>query len=119
MIDAAGMVVVTAVPFGLGNLRNLEAAKEALKRGIPTYIVDEVPIERRDFTGGKAVQLMSELRQAGAVFVKNPADLPSLLNLSKTKHVVLSEKAALTGHVKGPLKCTHKSLESQRDEKNQ
>jgi cobalamin transport system ATP-binding protein len=103
MITAAGMVVVTSVPFGLGNLRNLEMAKEACKRGIPTYVIDEVPIESRDFTGGKATKLMFELKEAGAVFVKNPADLPSLLNLSKTKITALSEKAALAGHVKEPL----------------
>jgi iron complex transport system ATP-binding protein len=100
MINAASMLVLTAVPFGLGNLRNLEAAKEALKHNIPTYVIDEIPIERRDFTGGKAAKLTSELREGGAIFVKNPSELPSLLNLSNNKLAALSEKSALAGHIK-------------------
>ncbi len=45
MIKKAAIVVVTSVPFGYGNLSNLEAALEAVKQGIQTYVIDEVPIE--------------------------------------------------------------------------
>ena len=100
MIKAAGMVVVTSVPFGSGNLRNLEAAKAALRFGIPTYVVEEVPIESRDFTEGRATQLMNELRAAGAVFVKNPADLPSLLNYPQIASVDLPKTMKMSGHIK-------------------
>ncbi|MCW3983931.1 MAG: ABC transporter ATP-binding protein [Candidatus Bathyarchaeota archaeon] len=100
MICNASMVVLTSVPFGLGNLRNLDAAKEALQRGIPVYVIDEVPIESRDFTGGRATALMRDLKVGGAVFVKHPSDLPSLLNVSKDKLAGLLEHTALTGHVK-------------------
>lgn len=103
MVKNASMLVLTAVPFGSGNLRNLEVAKEALKRGIPIYVIDEVPVESRDFTGGKATKLMSELKENGAIFVKHQSDLPSLLNLSKNKLTGLSERAALAGHVKAPV----------------
>ncbi|MGD6851363.1 MAG: ABC transporter ATP-binding protein [Candidatus Bathyarchaeia archaeon] len=99
MIGNASMVVLTSVPFGSGNLRNLEIAKEALKRGIPTYVIDEVPIESRDFTGGKATKLMSQLKEGGAVFVKSPLDVPSLLNGTKEKPN-LSVQRALAGHTK-------------------
>jgi iron complex transport system ATP-binding protein len=100
MICNASMVVLTSVPFGLGNLRNLDAAKEALQRGIPVYVIDEVPIESRDFTGGRATAIMRDLKVGGAVFVKHPSDLPSLLNVSKDKLAGLLEHTALTGHVK-------------------
>jgi len=101
MIKNASMLVITAVPFGSGNLRNLETAKEALALGIPTYIIDEVPIEDRDFTGGKATDLIAELKDNGAIFVKYPSDLPSILNISKDKLCVLSEKPlTLSGHLK-------------------
>ncbi len=101
MINNASMLVVTAVPFGSGNLRNLEAAKEALRCGVPTYIIDEVPIESRDFTGGKATKLMTELKNEGAIFVRHASDLPSLLNVSKDRLTCLTERSALFGHVKG------------------
>jgi iron complex transport system ATP-binding protein len=45
MISKAAIVVLASVPFGYGNLSNLEAALEAVKQGIRTYVVDEVPID--------------------------------------------------------------------------
>lgn len=100
MIKAAGMVVVTSVPFGSGNLRNLDAAKAALRYGIPTYVIEELPIESRDFTGGRATQLMAELRASGAVFVKNPADLPAMLNYPHIASVDLPKTMEMSGHIK-------------------
>jgi iron complex transport system ATP-binding protein len=106
MIFNASMLVITAVPFGSGNVRNLEAAKEALQHGIPTYIIDEVPIESRDFTNGKATKLMYELKAQGATFVKYPSDLPSLLNISKDKLAALTQTpSALSGHLKEQVVC--------------
>jgi iron complex transport system ATP-binding protein len=100
MINAAGTVVVTAVPFGEGNLRNLEAAVEALKRGIPTYVIDEVPIEQRDFTSGKATNLMAELKKKGAVIVSKQCDLLPLLDLPDKDVSTLSSQQTLPGHTK-------------------
>jgi iron complex transport system ATP-binding protein len=76
---------VTSVPFGHGNLQNLEAAKEALKKGIPLFVIDEVPIESRDFTQGQATALFGDLKNMGAVFVKNQDELLHMLNVSEEK----------------------------------
>ncbi len=80
MMSKAGFLVITSVPFGYGNLPNLESALEAFKRGIQTYVIEEEPIESRDFTGGKATALMEELRKRGAVFIKHASELPTLVN---------------------------------------
>ena len=85
MISKASTVVVTSVPFGHGNLQNLEAAKEALKKGIPLFVIDEVPIESRDFTKGQATALFGDLKNMGAVFVKNQDELLHMLNVSEEK----------------------------------
>ncbi len=101
MISKASIVVVTSVPFGYGNLRNLEAAKEAVKRHIPTYVIDEVPIERRDFTGGKAKALLLELKNDGAIFVKHQSELPSLLNISQDKaELAKHARTEIPGHMR-------------------
>jgi cobalamin transport system ATP-binding protein len=101
MISKAAIIVITSVPFGFGNLPNLEAAFEAVKRGIRTYVIDEVPIEVRDFTGGKATALQSELKKNGAIFVKHPSELPTLVNathdLMKLRE---NEKIEIPGHMK-------------------
>lgn len=82
MISQAGMVVVTSMPYGSGNLPNLELAIEAIRRGIQTYVIDEEPVEKRDFTGGKATELMAELKKQGAIFIKHTSELPALVNAS-------------------------------------
>jgi iron complex transport system ATP-binding protein len=85
MINRASAIVVTSVPFGYGNLLNLKAAKEALERGIPTFIIDEVPINQRDFTKGKAEKLLLELKRKGAIFVKSEDELLNLVGTLKWK----------------------------------
>jgi iron complex transport system ATP-binding protein len=79
MIKNTNMVILTDVPFGLGNIQNLEAAIEATKWGIPTYVVNGAPINERDFTHGKAVRLMQQLKEYGAIFVKNQIELVAIL----------------------------------------
>ena len=101
MISQASTVVLTSVPFGDGNLRNLEAAIVAVKQGIPTFIIEEVPIERRDFTGGKAKALLTKLKNEGAEFVKSKNELLSLLNVSVEKiKIAKEERDRLLNHLK-------------------
>ncbi|MBE0512982.1 ABC transporter ATP-binding protein, partial [Candidatus Bathyarchaeota archaeon] len=79
MIDKASAIVVSNVPFGYGNLKNLEAAKVALERGKMTVIVEETPIQQRDFTDGKARSLLEELKSKGAITVKSRKEALSIL----------------------------------------
>jgi iron complex transport system ATP-binding protein len=101
MIDRASMVVLTSVPFGHGNVQNLEAARQALEKGIPTFVIDELPIEKRDFTQGKATKLLSELRAKGASFVKNASELLVMLSVSEKRLAPAQERSKrLFDHLK-------------------
>jgi iron complex transport system ATP-binding protein len=60
----ASAVIVTAVPFGTGNLRNLDVAAHARAHGVPVIVVDGVA--GRDFTSGEAVGRVGRLLAAGA-----------------------------------------------------
>ncbi len=82
MIDNASVVIVTNVPFGYGNLKNLEAAKVALEKEITTIIVEETPIQQRDFTRGEAQSLLGELKSKGAIVVKSCNEALSILRAS-------------------------------------
>lgn len=77
LIDLAHLVVLTDVPIGGGNARNLDAVRHALRRGLPVWTVGDLPA--RDFTGGKAdldlhgvrsfestADMLHELRQRSA-----------------------------------------------------
>ena len=101
MISEAITVVLTSVPFGYGNLQNLEAALAGVERGIPTFVIEEVPIERRDFTGGKARALLAKLKLEGAEFVKDQNELLSMLNVSVEKlKIAKKERDRILNHLK-------------------
>jgi iron complex transport system ATP-binding protein len=63
LILQASLLVVCDAPFGPGNVENLRLAVEAAKRGIRTLLVEQIPIEERDFTGGLAAELWDVLRR--------------------------------------------------------
>jgi iron complex transport system ATP-binding protein len=63
---AAEVVVVTGIPFGPGNLANLEAAVKARGVGRRVLLVDDPPIAGRDFAEGEAIVLQRQIVNAGA-----------------------------------------------------
>ncbi len=81
MIKKANFTVISSVPFGYGNLENLQAAKEALQKGVNVIVLDQVPIESRDFTKGQAKACLDELKKMGAIFVKTQNELLSKLDI--------------------------------------
>jgi len=108
MINQAAIVVVTSVPFGFGNLSNLEAALQALKQGTRTYVIDEIPIEVRDFTNGRAAAMFAELQKNGAIFIKHPSELPTLVNAThKSIELCKLDQTEIPGHLKDAVKVVH------------
>ena len=113
----AGFIVITSVPFGYGNLSNLESALAAVKLGVQTYVIEEEPIESRDFTSGKATALMAELRKQGAVFLKHASELPTLVNANHDlMELQKNRQTEIPGHTKNvtkgiiqPTKCKEKN----------
>ena len=88
-------VVLTDVPFGRGNLRNLQLALEAQQTGIPVYALATRPIEERDFADGEATSLWHALQEAGAQLFP---DQPSLLNALQAL-LEGSNRHTLSGHI--------------------
>lgn len=58
----ADLLVVCDAPFGPGNVANLRLALAAARAGVRTFLLERSPIAERDFTGGEATVLWSELR---------------------------------------------------------
>lgn len=67
LATSADLIVVVDAPIGPGNLGNLEAALAAAGTGVPAVLVEETPIEGRDFTGGAAAAAWGELRALARV----------------------------------------------------
>ncbi len=65
LIQEARIVVLPNICFGSANLKNLEAAELAADKLV---ILEETPIESRDFTQGVAQRIYSDLRSNSPVF---------------------------------------------------
>ncbi len=86
MISKANVLVVTPTQFGEGNMRNLDAAETALKEGTLTILLEDRPIEERDFTKGKATKYLMKLKNNGAITVKSISELVTFLDNLETKN---------------------------------
>ena len=86
MISKANVLVITPTQFGDGNLRNLNAAETALEKGIPTILLEDGPIEERDFTNGKATNYLTKLKNNGAITVKSTSELVHFLDKLENKN---------------------------------
>jgi cobalamin transport system ATP-binding protein len=73
LIEDAAVVVVCDPPFGPGNVENLRVALWASDR-VTTMVLEQVPIEERDFTGGQATELWRRLATSPAVTVVRSVD---------------------------------------------
>lgn len=79
LVMRADLLVVCDAPFGPANVANLRLALEAARAGIPTILLEEVPIEERDFTGGEASEAWLELRSL-ATSIRSYEELASVLD---------------------------------------
>jgi iron complex transport system ATP-binding protein len=67
LMRRAAMVVVCDAPYGPGNVGNLRAAVESAREGSRMYLLEQVPVEERDFTEGEATRLWDALRERATV----------------------------------------------------
>ncbi len=67
LIAAADLLLVCDAPFGPGNVANLDLALEAARGGTRTILLEQIPIDERDFTGGAAAERWRALRDLAAV----------------------------------------------------
>lgn len=86
LINKTDVLVIAPIQFGAGNLRNLEAAAWALEKGIPTIILEDGPIEERDFTKGKATTYIAKLKNSGAITVHNSKELLQFLDTTEKNY---------------------------------
>jgi len=66
LIKQADYVILTNIPIGFANMKNLKAAEQAEN----LIIIEKEPIEERDYTKGEATRLYHQLR-ANTALVKN------------------------------------------------
>jgi len=67
LMRRAAVVVVCDAPYGPGNVGNLRAALQSAAEGARMYLLEQVPVEERDFTEGEATRLWLAVRELAPV----------------------------------------------------
>ncbi|HHV80285.1 MAG: ABC transporter ATP-binding protein [Dictyoglomi bacterium] len=80
MIDRSDVVVISSLPFGKGNLANLKSFGYAIEKGKLTIMIDDPPIEDRDFTDKEATCLWNSSREKSIVLRSNEIEkIPEII----------------------------------------
>lgn len=93
LMQESRWVVLPPIPFGEGNIRNLEAVVEAMSQGVPAIVFGE-EVEKRDFTGGKVAGIMKRLKENGALFVSNVEE--ALARMTETERDIRQSEDQLS-----------------------
>lgn len=81
LIARSHTLVLTSVPFGRGNLANLELAAEAQVAGKEIVLLGEALAPGRDHTGGRATEILRSLVDRGAHQYDRIDDWPELTRI--------------------------------------
>lgn len=76
-IENSDIVILTKVPIGYGNLKNMVASQIAMSEGAKIIVFED--FDNMDYTGGKATEIYNELIDNGAIVVKDEAELFNVL----------------------------------------
>lgn len=78
MMQQADIVLVTDVPFGRGNIANLELVEAAQQAGKQVVLFGKTPFSERDFCGGVAREIFDRLIANRAIPLLRIEDWPPL-----------------------------------------
>jgi iron complex transport system ATP-binding protein len=73
----ADVIIMTRVPIGIGNLKNMLTIQSA--QSVGAMIIVFGGFDGMDYTGGKATEIFTELLDDGAIVVKDESDLFNIL----------------------------------------
>ncbi len=76
-IHKADVVILTRVPIGIGNLRNLIAVRSAQSSGATIIVPNS--FDNMDYTGGQATEIYNEIVDDGAIVVKDESEIQNIL----------------------------------------
>lgn len=91
MIKEATVVVVPPIPFGSGNIRNLLAVYESFSTGSQILLIEKDD-EERDFTGGKAQDILEKLKGNGVPYFTDIEEAVDKIDSLLKEHGQLEDK---------------------------
>lgn len=75
IINKSDIIVITNVPIGRGNIKNLQAGLLALETGKKVYYVNSSQYESFDYTDGQGLRLLNEMKLLGLNITQSAEEL--------------------------------------------
>jgi iron complex transport system ATP-binding protein len=97
LMQQSDVIIVTDVPFGRGNIANLELVEAAQQAGKQVILLGETPFAQRDFCGGVATGIFVRLTANGAV------SLPRIEDWSPLQAVIVPSPNKLLSDIESAL----------------
>lgn len=79
LMRQAEYIVMASIPFGPGNLPNLESVLQQAQQGNKVIVVNKIDIHELDYTGGIATELYNRLIASGVSVAKDDWEAISLM----------------------------------------
>ncbi|KAB3529155.1 ABC transporter ATP-binding protein [Alkaliphilus serpentinus] len=80
LADAADLIIMTDIPIGWGNIKNLEILREQLQDGKTVYYFKYPQDKKYDYTGGNGLEVLKNLKDMGLKGVDGIEKFLELLN---------------------------------------
>ena len=77
-VKQANVIILSRVPIGIGNLKNIVAAQIALESGKQVIIFDE--FDGMDYTGGEATEVFNKMKNEGVIVAQNESEVLDILS---------------------------------------
>ena len=81
----AEYLILAGMPFGTGNIKNLECVLEEALRGARVIVINSTNISKRDYSGGMATELYNRLIKSGVYVVNNEWEAIQIMEGEKKK----------------------------------
>ncbi|MDR7870599.1 MAG: ABC transporter ATP-binding protein [Tissierellaceae bacterium] len=85
LMNKSDIVVISNVPIGTGNLKNLVAAKHALENGKKVYYLADNTMDF-DYTNGEAKQIIDQMKDQGMICIESVDDLLDKIKIDNNYH---------------------------------
>ncbi|MCG4586337.1 hypothetical protein L0P56_12645, partial [Anaerosalibacter bizertensis] len=71
-IGKSDVVILSSIPYGEGNLKNLEAAYNGLKMGKKVYLVNKyTKYDKFDYTEGEGLKILESMKKDGLIIINS------------------------------------------------
>ncbi|HHV62774.1 MAG TPA: ATP-binding cassette domain-containing protein [Firmicutes bacterium] len=97
-VKGSDVIVLANIPFGNGNLKNLEAAIQAADSGKLVIVINDRGAGRRDYTGGRGTRKLEQLLEKPVIVARDDREALEILVQRAPELLAAGHRSPAAGH---------------------